>query len=48
VYVYIYSAAAQVYTVGFYGPDGEWHPESDHRDDADAADRVHWLNGGNC
>ncbi|WP_185642792.1 hypothetical protein [Burkholderia sp. Bp9140] len=33
------------YTVGFYGPAGEWHPESDHGDSEVAANRVAWLNG---
>lgn len=35
-----------LWTVGFYAPDGEWEPESDHRSSDAAADRVHWLNGG--
>lgn len=44
-YVYVRSEAG-LWTVGFYSPDGEWHPESDH-DNADfAAARVHYLNGG--
>jgi hypothetical protein len=32
--------------VGFYDPSGKWIPESDHGNREDAADRVHWLNGG--
>lgn len=35
-----------LYTVGFYHPDGTWEPESDHTIQEDAADRVHYLNGG--
>ena len=45
-YVYIYSGHS-VYTVGFYSPDGEWNPESDHASSDAAAKRVRWLNGGN-
>lgn len=35
-----------LWTVGFYAPDGTWHPESDHTSADEAAERVHWLNGG--
>ena len=35
-----------LYTVGHYKPDGKWVPESDHSSTALAADRVHFLNGG--
>lgn len=35
-----------LFTVGFYKPDGKWEPESDHRTPQEAADRVHFLNGG--
>ena len=36
-----------VYTVGFYKPDGRFESDSDH-DDRDAARAmVHYLNGGN-
>jgi hypothetical protein len=37
-----------LYTVGFYTPDGEWEPESDHGGENgkdDAASRVAFLNG---
>lgn len=37
---------AGCYTVGHYGPDGRFEPESDHRHAAQAAARVHYLNGG--
>jgi len=36
-----------LYTVGFYAPDGECHTDSDWDEREDAADRVHYLNGGN-
>lgn len=50
-YVYIQSERPSAYsdgvwTVGFYDPSGAWVPESDHGSAADAADRVHYLNGG--
>lgn len=49
MYVYILSQTEPValYTVGFYTPDGDWKPESDHANSNAAAERVHWLNGGN-
>lgn len=45
MYVYILSEPG-LWTVGFYSPDGEWHPESDHETKEKAAKRVHYLNGG--
>jgi len=44
-YVYRQSEPG-LWTVGFYKPDGEWLPESDHSSKEDAAARVHYLNGG--
>ena len=44
MYVYIRSEP-HLFTVGFYSPSGEWHPESDHHSREDAAKRVAWLNG---
>lgn len=35
-----------LYTVGFYDPEGEFHPDSDHESRDSAAARVHYLNGG--
>jgi hypothetical protein len=35
-----------LYTVGFYQPDGQWVPESDHENRDKAAARVRYLNGG--
>ena len=36
-----------LWTVGFYTPQGDWVPESDHNSPEEAAARVHYLNGGN-
>ena len=46
MYVYLRNKYERIYTVGFYDPDGEWHPESDHESAEEAAKRVHYLNGG--
>lgn len=46
IYVYIRSEP-ELWTVGFYDPEGKWHPESDHDTADKAAERVHYLNGGN-
>lgn len=45
MYVYIRSEPG-LFTVGFCDPSGKWHPESDHSNQEDAANRVHFLNGG--
>ena len=50
MYTYIKSEP-QLWTVGFHasggmGPNRDWHPESDHHSEAEAAARVHYLNGG--
>jgi hypothetical protein len=45
MYVYIKSER-NLWTVGFYSPDGKWNPESDYNSAHDAAKRVAWLNGG--
>lgn len=44
MYVYIKSERT-LWTVGFYAPNGEWQPESDHGSAEEAAKRVAWLNG---
>lgn len=44
MYVYIKSEP-NLWTVGFYAPDGTWHGDSDHGDREEAAKRVAWLNG---
>ena len=44
-YVYIESEHG-LFTVGFYDPTGKWNAESDHSSREQAAERVHFLNGG--
>ena len=44
-WVYIKSEP-QLFTVGFYKPDGRWEPDSDFERREEAARRVHYLNGG--
>jgi len=46
MYVYIQSEPS-LWTVGFYDPQGNWHPESDWESPEKAAARVHYLNGSN-
>lgn len=46
MYVYI-KTEANLWTVGFYTPDGKWEAESDHSSKEEAAARVHYLNGSN-
>jgi len=36
----------ELFTVGFYKPDGSFESESDHGSKELAAARVHYLNGG--
>lgn len=36
----------RLWTVGFYTPNGDWEPEGDYGTPQEAANRVHWLNGG--
>jgi hypothetical protein len=45
VWVYIKTDPG-CYTVGFYSPD-QWHTDSDHSTKEEAAQRCHYLNGGN-
>ncbi|MCK4521379.1 MAG: hypothetical protein KAU20_02310 [Nanoarchaeota archaeon] len=45
--MYVYKETDKgLWTVGFYDPDGKWHPESDFDKREEAADRVSFLNGG--
>ena len=44
-YVYL-RTESQLWTVGFYKPDGEWVPESDHGSEDAARQRVWSLNSG--
>jgi hypothetical protein len=48
IWVYVQSRCPgeRLWTVGFYGLDGKWEPESDHDSAEEAAKRVHYLNGG--
>ena len=43
-WVYIRSEP-KLWTVGFYDPAGEWHPDSDHGTSEEAAERCAYLNG---
>jgi len=45
VWVYVKSEP-QLWTVGFYSPDGKWHADSDFNSKEEAAERCHYLNGG--
>jgi len=45
MYVY-WKSEPQLWTVGYYRPDGTRETESDHDLPEDAAKRVHYLNGG--
>lgn len=44
--MYVYKRSEpQLWTVGYYDPQGKWQPESDHESSEDAAKRVNYLNG---
>lgn len=46
MYVYIQSEISpDLFTVGFYQPDGPWEPDSDHPTREEAEDQVAYLNG---
>ena len=45
MWVYI-RTDSQLFTVGHHDPNGKWHTDSDHTTKEEAADRVHYLNGG--
>lgn len=45
MYVYAKTEPDNLWTVGYYRPDGKWEPESDWNSPAKAADRVAFLNG---
>lgn len=34
------------FTVGYFKPNGEWVACSDHKSPEEAAERIHYLNGG--
>lgn len=45
-WVYIDSDFDGSWFVGFYEPDGKWRAISKHDTEEEAAERVHYLNGG--
>ena len=46
IYVYIQTERnTDLWTVGFYNPDGKFYPESDHHVKEEAAKRTAWING---
>lgn len=46
--VWVYQKTEEnLWTVGFYTPDGTWVTDSDHDSAEAAGDRCHYLNGGN-
>lgn len=45
MWVYLQSEP-RLFTVGYYDPKGAWHPDGDYCNQAEAAQRVHYLNGG--
>ncbi|MBA7534365.1 hypothetical protein ES705_26611 [subsurface metagenome] len=45
MYVY-WNSEPGLWTVGYYTPDGQRETESDHPSTKEAAQRVHYLNGG--
>lgn len=48
MYVYMRTEQSpyELYTVGFYDPQGKWITDSDYNKAEEAAERVHYLNGG--
>lgn len=44
MYVYL-ETQSNLWTVGFFTPDGSWEPEKDCGSAEEAAERVAWLNG---
>jgi hypothetical protein len=46
VYLQSETGPSPLWTVGHYGPGGEWYAESDWGSAEEAAARVHYLNGG--
>jgi hypothetical protein len=45
--MYVYKKSLMdLWSVGFYDPDGDYMIESEYNKEGEAADRVHYLNGG--
>jgi len=47
MYVFVESEE-ELWTVGFYTPNGRWMSESDHSSSEKAAARTNYLNGGSA
>ena len=45
MWVYL-KTETNLWTVGFYSPDGEWHTDSDWDSSEEAGERCNYLNGG--
>ena len=46
IYGWVYiKSEPNLWTVGFYDPKGDWHPDSDHGTQEAAAGRTAYLNG---
>lgn len=43
---WVYRETDAGWTVGYYNRQGEWLSDSDHKTKGEAAERVHYLNGG--
>jgi len=46
MYVYMRTERG-IWTVGFFKPNGDWVTDQDCSSKEEAAQRVHYLNGGN-
>ncbi len=44
--MYVYRVTDSAWSVGFFTPAGDWVNESCYGTREQAAERVHWLNGG--
>ncbi len=44
--MWVYRTHGLYYVVGFYDPAGVWNQDSRHDTKEEAAERVHYLNGG--
>ena len=47
MWVYRRTTDGSRWRVGYWNPKGEWFEDSIYEDRDEAAQRVHWLNGGN-
>jgi len=45
-WTYIRPRGENLYTVGFYAPDGQWNSDADFDSREEARERVNYLNGG--